>query len=262
MKQEKRFTEPGTPQPDSKYHIDILENGPYLVYGNPPLQQEILVLNEEKIPWGYVRGREYPMEKEPTALCRCGRTKDHPYCDGTHAHVNWDSRLTADNIPLLEKADLHDGPAVQLTDNTAYCASVRICMAHQTVWENVRHSDNPEARDIAVHETILCPSGRLKIWDKEEEAFVEPPLQPAISLIEDPQKECSGPLWVKGGIPINGTDGTAYEQRNRVTLCRCGASTNKPFCDGSHIAACFLDHLSSDSGMEGDEIKPLTETDT
>lgn len=240
---ENRFIEPETPQPDSKYHIDILPNGPYLVYGNPPLQQEILILNEEQIPWEYVKGNKYPLTSDPTALCRCGHSHNHPYCDGSHACADWDPTLTADNIPLLENADLYDGPTIQLADNPKYCAHARICIARGTVWKLTKHSDCPTERDAAVHETILCPSGRLKLWDKEEEAFFEPPLKPAISLIEDPQKCCSGPLWVKGGIPVNGPEGIKYEQRNRVTLCRCGKSANKPFCDGTHIDIQFQDHL-------------------
>ena len=35
----------------------------------------------------------------------------------------------------------------------------------------------------------------------------------------------------------------SYEGRNRVTLCRCGASSNKPFCDGSHASVKFDDGL-------------------
>ena len=249
MEKKERFIEPATPQPDKKYHIEILPEGPYLVYGNPPLQQEILVLNEEKNPWEYVKGHLYATTENPTALCRCGHSKNHPYCDGSHAHTDWDPSLTADNIPLLENAELHDGPTVQLADNTDYCARVRICMAKNTVWRNTKDSDHPEARDIAVHETLFCPSGRLKIWDKEEEAYIESPLKPAIGLIEDPQKCCSGPLWVKGGIPIDSPD-TAYEQRNRITLCRCGASANKPFCDGTHIEIHFEDHLPLTTELE------------
>ena len=51
----------------------------------------------------------------------------------------------------------------------------------------------------------------------------------------------SGPIWVRGGIPVVAADGHAYEIRNRVTLCRCGASSNKPFCDGSHASIKFSD---------------------
>jgi CDGSH-type Zn-finger protein len=39
---------------------------------------------------------------------------------------------------------------------------------------------------------------------------------------------------VRGGIAITSADGYTYEVRNRVTLCRCGHSKNKPFCDGTH----------------------------
>ncbi|UCF09264.1 MAG: CDGSH iron-sulfur domain-containing protein, partial [Thermoplasmata archaeon] len=44
-----------------------------------------------------------------------------------------------------------------------------------------------------------------------------------------------GPIWVRGRIPIESADGHIYEIRNRVTLCRCGWSSNKPFCDSSHL---------------------------
>lgn len=243
MEEQKRMTEPGTPQPDEKYRIDIIAKGPYLVHGNPPLQQKILVLNEEQIPWEYADGNTYSTIEEPTALCRCGHSKKTPYCDGSHAHAEWDPTLTADNVPLLENAESYDGPTVQLADNMEYCVHARICMAKGTIWELTTQSDKPEARESAIHESVFCPSGRLKLWDKQEGAFIEPPLQPALGLIEDPQEQCSGPLWVQGGIPVNGPDGTLYEQRNRVTLCRCGSSTNKPFCDGSHIKARFNDHL-------------------
>ena len=56
----------------------------------------------------------------------------------------------------------------------------------------------------------------------------------SIGIVEDPAKRCSGPLWVLGGIAVESAGGEAYEVRNRVTLCRCGASKNKPFCDGTH----------------------------
>jgi len=46
---------------------------------------------------------------------------------------------------------------------------------------------------------------------------------------------------VKGDVPIVSADGKAYETRNRVTLCRCGKSKNKPFCDGFHIRVRFSD---------------------
>jgi hypothetical protein len=68
---------------------------------------------------------------------------------------------------------------------------------------------------------------------------IEPRLPISIGLVDDPSEECSGPLWLRGGIPVVSADGTPYEVRNRQTLCRCGGSANKPFCDGTHITIKF-----------------------
>jgi hypothetical protein len=72
--------------------------------------------------------------------------------------------------------------------------------------------------------------------DKETGKPVEPKLPQSIGVVEDPAQNCSGPLWVRGGISLIGADGQAYEVRNRMTLCRCGRSENKPFCNGAHAA--------------------------
>jgi hypothetical protein len=103
------------------------------------------------------------------------------------------------------------------------------------IWNLVELSDDPEARDTAVEEACNCPSGRLVIRDNESGKVIEPEFEKSIVVIEYPPKGEHGPLWVRGGIPIESADGKPYEIRNRVTLCRCGRSRNKPFCDGSHI---------------------------
>lgn len=49
-----------------------------------------------------------------------------------------------------------------------------------------------------------------------------------------------GPLRVKGPVTLVDADGTPYEvTRKTFFLCRCGASANKPFCDGSHSLVGF-----------------------
>jgi len=92
-----------------------------------------------------------------------------------------------------------------------------------------------------VQEACDCPSGRLVAWDKATGKAVEPAFEPSIRLIEDPANDCAGPIWLRGGVEVVGADGAGYEVRNRVTLCRCGASQNKPFCDGSHVGVHFKD---------------------
>ena len=44
----------------------------------------------------------------------------------------------------------------------------------------------------------------------------------------------NGPLIVSGNVELKDSDGNAYPPKDRMALCRCGASTTKPFCDGTH----------------------------
>ena len=84
---------------------------------------------------------------------------------------------------------------------------------------------------------------------------IEPDLEKSIVVIEYPPRGEHGPLWVRGGIPVVSADGEPYEVRNRVTLCRCGKSENKPFCDGSHIeeysSGCDGERRDPDKEREG-----------
>jgi CDGSH-type Zn-finger protein len=51
----------------------------------------------------------------------------------------------------------------------------------------------------------------------------------------------NGPLLVRGEVEIRTPDGVPVPQRRRtVALCRCGKSTIKPFCDGTHKAIGFV----------------------
>jgi hypothetical protein len=108
------------------------------------------------------------------------------------------------------------------------------------VW-NLVETEDERAAAMAVREAELCPSGRLVAWDRRTSGAFEPDFEPSIGIVEDPAQEISGPLWIRGGIPVVAADGTNYETRNRITLCRCGASRNKPFCDGTHAAIGFRD---------------------
>ena len=106
------------------------------------------------------------------------------------------------------------------------------------------HRLGEPVRELVKHQETHCPSGRLVVSENATGAAIEPAYDPAIVLLEDPQKECSGPIAVRGGIRLTSSQCTAYETRNRMTLCRCGKSANKPFCDGTHADVAFEDGLS------------------
>ena len=144
---------------------------------------------------------------------------------------------------MAEAAKAIVGPAMTLTDVESLCAFARFCDPNSQVWSLVEETDNAKARSDFVRQTCDCPSGRLVAWDNATGEAIEPHYEPSIGLVEDPAQYCSGPLWLRGGIAVIGADGFRYEIRNRVTLCRCGASSNKPFCDGAHAAIKFRDGL-------------------
>jgi CDGSH-type Zn-finger protein len=221
-------------KPNSKRKIKITKDGPYLVSGGIPLSEQIICINSNGDYHGWREGKKYPLQ-ENYALCRCGHSKNKPFCDDTHKKIHFDGTETASREPYLKQASEIDGPGLRLTDVQNLCASARFCHRAGGIWKLTRESDDPEAKQIAIEEACDCPAGRLVVWEKNGKA-IEPDFEPSIGLVEDPQAGVMGPIWVRGGIPIESADGTLYEIRNRVTLCSCGRSANKPFCDGSHLS--------------------------
>lgn len=219
---------------EDKRKIRVCKNGPYLVSSGIPLVEQIVVADAEGYPLKWREGNKYALQKN-YALCRCGRSRNKPFCDGTHTKTNFEGTETANREPYLSQAKKIYGPNLKLTDVQRLCVHAGFCNRAGGTWSLTKQSDDPEARKIAIEEAGNCPSGRLVIWDKKTKKAIEPEFEQSIGLVEDPQGGSTGPIWVRGGIPVESADGEAYEIRNRITLCRCGKSFNKPFCDGSHF---------------------------
>lgn len=222
-----------------KPKIKITKNGPYLVTGGVPLLKQIIEADKDGISVAWKDGETYPPQ-EVYSLCRCGHTKTPPFCNGSHFESDFKGDETASHDSYEKQAQTFSGPKLILKDAYDFCASARFCDRAGSIW-NLIQKDDADSAKIAIQEAADCPSGRLVIRDKKTGETIEPDLKPSISVTEDPQAGVSGPLWVKGGIEIESSDGYIYETRNRVTLCRCGRSTNKPFCDSTHIESGFND---------------------
>lgn len=214
-------------------NIKILKDGPYLVSGRVPLEKQVIIADSEGTATRWQPSTKYESH-EKYSLCRCGRTKNKPFCDGTHAKISFDGTETAAEEIYFNKSKEVDGPTLKLTDVEDICASARFCHRAGGIWKLVPESEDPEKKQIAIEETCDCPSGRLIVLDKQAGKTIEPEFVKSIVLIEDPGMGVSGPIWVRGGIPIESAIGKTYKMRNRITLCRCGKSKNKPFCDSSH----------------------------
>ncbi|MCW3999720.1 MAG: CDGSH iron-sulfur domain-containing protein [Candidatus Bathyarchaeota archaeon] len=213
--------------------ITVTRNGPYLVSGNIPLYEMIIKCGQGNIPSEWVVGKKFSAT-QTYLLCRCGQSKNKPFCDGTHAKTGFDGTETSPDLPFLDMAKSIDGPNLHLDDAEGLCASARFCHRGGDIWDEIAKSDDPQTKANSIRNECDCPSGRLVLVDKETGVTVEPQLEKSIGVILDPAVGVLGPLWVRGGVPVYSAGGKAYHIRNRVTLCRCGKSQNKPFCDSSH----------------------------
>jgi CDGSH-type Zn-finger protein len=212
-------------------YIRIEKDGPYILYGASKVAQKVILTDGDGVSVKYGDGKTFEIKSDPAALCRCGRSKNAPFCDGSHAK-GFDGTETADRTPVMKQrtAETISGPELTLLDNQNYCAFARFCDRGGRIWNLVLSGGNSA---LAAEEANLCPAGRLLMFTKDGKSL-ENKDAPEVDVIEDSGLKISGPLWIRGGIKVIGADGEAYEVRNKQTLCRCGASGNKPFCNGAH----------------------------
>jgi CDGSH-type Zn-finger protein/uncharacterized Fe-S cluster protein YjdI len=122
-------------------------------------------------------------------------------------------------------------PACGAPRETSACSRQRAGKMLPAVFDNQRRPwiivDNGSPGDIG--EVIQrCPTGALHF--RRLDGGPQEPVPVETKVQERP----NGPLFVRGDVTIFGEDHTLVRHDTRVALCRCGASANKPFCDGSH----------------------------
>lgn len=88
-------------------------------------------------------------------------------------------------------------------------------------WVQLERSDNEKI----IAQVEACPSGALSL-ESEVKANNDAPTN--ISVIQ------GGPLLINGKLSITLASGEQESKDGTTALCRCGASANKPYCDGSH----------------------------
>jgi len=215
--------------------IKVTKNGPYLAPEGISIQEEHSIVGAEGCPeqWQKIKDIE---TKGETALCRCGQSANKPFCDGSHVKAKFDGTETA--IEKDFKTAIYEGKNLILKDTEDLCSFARFCDRGGRIWNLVGKPDD-ESKKIAIEEASNCCSGRLVLVDKKTNEVIEPILDQSISVTRDTDLGIGSPLWIKGGIEIESADGKTYEIRNRVCLCRCGESSNKPFCDGTHASIEF-----------------------
>ena len=174
--------------------------------------------------------------KAAMGLCRCGASKNKPWCDGTHKDIGFSDELSADRTE--DKATRYEGREVIIVNNPLLCSVAEYCHRELESVFNM-HNDpwiNPDGDTLENIRAVIekCPSGALSY-------LINGQPQPVSDCEATITIEKNGPLRITGGIELKDTNWGQGASQEHYTLCRCGASKNKPFCDGSHQAINFDD---------------------
>jgi len=101
---------------------------------------------------------------------------------------------------------------------------VRVFKPRERPWVDVSAASADEIANVVER----CPSGALT-YERVGGGASETPQVP--TTIE-PRRD--GPLWVRGDLAIRDATGEVALRTTRMAVCRCGGSSNKPFCDNTH----------------------------
>jgi uncharacterized Fe-S cluster protein YjdI len=127
---------------------------------------------------------------------------------------------------------VYSSPSINVSFDAAICIHSAMCLngLPQVFDLDSRPWISPDAAAADEIAAVVerCPSGALQ-YERLDGA---PQEQADASTIVDPIP--NGPLMVRGAIDVRGADGQVIRHDTRVTLCRCGGSANKPFCDNTH----------------------------
>ena len=205
--------------------ITATKDGPYLADGRIEMRDS--------------KGKAFPAD-DTVALCRCGKSKVKPYCDGSHVKSAFSGVKHKDRIK--DKVDPYKGKDVTIHDNRGVCSHAGHCTGNvPTVWKSKPKEGeawiDPDGSDAVDIEAVckLCPSGALS-YTKDGKLHKDYGRGPMIKIAKD------GPYKVVGHVElVDDNNSSKPESREHYTLCRCGHSKNKPFCDGSHAPSGFKD---------------------
>jgi CDGSH-type Zn-finger protein len=131
--------------------IIISENGPYIVSGDIPIAVQIITSNKEGYSWEWKQGQ--PFDNGPNyRLCRCGHSRNKPFCDDTHLRIGFDGKETASRVTFKEQAEVWDGPTLRLSDAQSFCAFARFCDAGGKIWGLIERTDKADIRKLVIHQ--------------------------------------------------------------------------------------------------------------
>ena len=173
------------------------------------------------------------LEAKPVmALCRCGQSKNKPFCDGSHSAAGFESRGGKPEGP--DRIFRYEGAEVTVTFNPRLCSHAAECGRIAKNIFNVKQKPwvQPDSGTVEEVKAVVaaCPSGALQMIEGDVPKGIVPDDRPQVKI----QK--NGPYWVTG-CQIDTDANAEAVMENKFVLCRCGLSGNKPYCDGTHYGA-------------------------
>ena len=186
---------------------------------------------------GSLSNRKGAIEAPATmALCRCGGSANKPFCNGTHATNGFSSAKLEGRVP--DKLESYQSGKLNINDNRGICAHAGRCTDGLPAVFRLKKEpwiDPAGAPGEEIIETVRkCPSGALSV-SGDDTVESDASGEPAIFVAPN------GPYVVTGGPELRDTERGEGASRKHFTLCRCGGSKNKPFCDGTHWHNKFSD---------------------
>ena len=180
--------ETGSSPAGERFSITVTEEGPYLVYGRPPLAEQFIMPNESNESWYFQQGRLFSTEAEPTAICRCGASHRKPYCDGSPREGRLGSRASRHvRTPLLDDAEVIDGGTLHDDGQSENTASSRASATRAgdawTLTEHVRRSRSAPAGHPRGVDVPRRPADGVGQGDGESPSSSVS--NPSLGLIED-----------------------------------------------------------------------------
>jgi uncharacterized Fe-S cluster protein YjdI/CDGSH-type Zn-finger protein len=135
-----------------------------------------------------------------------------------------------------KRLQTYRAPGIEVTFDPAVCIHSAVCLKALPAVFDVRRSRwvRPGAATVAevVAAIDRCPSGALQYVLEGAAEGPETAADEAVATTL--QASTDGPLLVQGTFRLLDRDGSEIECAGRAALCRCGATANQPFCDGSH----------------------------
>jgi len=196
--------------------IDLIPNGPIK-----------LSAEGEDFPVIHCEGGQNIESDGPAFLCRCGSSKNKPYCDGAHVAAGYSEENRCTN----DKAQAFAAEGITVFFNRSICSGAAKCVrglpaVFQSDTKDWIHPGEAPVEDV-INTIKKCPSGALT-YSLDGKTHTRNETEVAVNIVKN------GPYEISGPVDFDAPKWSENSSQTSFALCRCGKSSNNPFCDYSH----------------------------